>query len=425
VFAAANGYDIVRTYEDAGRSSVRTKGRDGLAQLLRDVLRDERDFSTILVLDVSRWGRFQDPDEAAHYEFICRNAGVSVRYCAEAFSDDGTPSAAIMKSLKRVMAAEYSRQLSDRCQVGKRRQLLLGHTQGGPAPYGAQRQAFNLDGSPGPILEAGEQRSRVGQTVRWVRGPESEIKRIRMIFDLHVRKDLGITEIAQRLNKAGLLYRQGHEWSYARVRHVLKNEIAKGVFVFNKWAGHFPLDAKLSSPSEWMRLRVFAPIVSPALFKAAQGKFVARQGQSHSDEEMLRRLARLLDQHGTLSQDLINHNPITKCSRSYAHRFGSLGAAYERVGFMGNKDRGKRLPADTYCIEKVTPRLRDLFELHGHLNITLVNACRTLPTAQTLGRMFGNIDKAYAAVGYNLNRAERQRAGWARRTEKRRKTGVL
>jgi hypothetical protein len=24
------------------------------------------------VYDVSRWGRFQDPDEAAHYEFLCK-----------------------------------------------------------------------------------------------------------------------------------------------------------------------------------------------------------------------------------------------------------------------------------------------------------------------------------------------------------------
>jgi hypothetical protein len=34
----------------------------------------------ILVLDVSRWGRFQDIDESAYYEFLCRRAGMQVGF---------------------------------------------------------------------------------------------------------------------------------------------------------------------------------------------------------------------------------------------------------------------------------------------------------------------------------------------------------
>jgi DNA invertase Pin-like site-specific DNA recombinase len=37
----------------------------------------------VLVYDVSRWGRFQDIDESAHYEFVCKQAGIKVAYCAE------------------------------------------------------------------------------------------------------------------------------------------------------------------------------------------------------------------------------------------------------------------------------------------------------------------------------------------------------
>ena len=58
-------------------------------------------FGSILVLDVSRWGRFQDPDQAAHYEFLCREAGVQVRYCSEAFENDGTAVTALVKQMKR------------------------------------------------------------------------------------------------------------------------------------------------------------------------------------------------------------------------------------------------------------------------------------------------------------------------------------
>lgn len=82
-FAAVNGYEVVATYCDTGRSGLRLHGRTALQALLAEVLAGEARFSTILVQDISRWGRFQDPDEAAHYEFICREAGVAVRYCVE------------------------------------------------------------------------------------------------------------------------------------------------------------------------------------------------------------------------------------------------------------------------------------------------------------------------------------------------------
>ena len=39
---------------------------------------------------MSRWGRFQDADESAYYEYICRRANVGVQYCAEQFENDGS-----------------------------------------------------------------------------------------------------------------------------------------------------------------------------------------------------------------------------------------------------------------------------------------------------------------------------------------------
>ncbi|MFM0306041.1 recombinase family protein, partial [Paraburkholderia sediminicola] len=88
-FAAIQGVSIVATYEDTGKSGVTLKGRPGLLQLLQDAQAPTHAFSLVLVYDVSRWGRFQDTDESAHYEYLCRQAGVQVVYCAETFSYDG------------------------------------------------------------------------------------------------------------------------------------------------------------------------------------------------------------------------------------------------------------------------------------------------------------------------------------------------
>ena len=103
-YAARRGIEIVRTYADAGKSGLSLDGRDGLKQLIEDVQHGTADFTTILVYDISRWGRFQDADESAYYEYICKRAGISVQYCAEQFENDGSPVSTIVKGVKRAMA---------------------------------------------------------------------------------------------------------------------------------------------------------------------------------------------------------------------------------------------------------------------------------------------------------------------------------
>ena len=67
-YADERGYQIIKTYSDAGKSGLRIQGRAGLTQLIDDIESGHADFKTILVYDVSRWGRFQDADESAYYE---------------------------------------------------------------------------------------------------------------------------------------------------------------------------------------------------------------------------------------------------------------------------------------------------------------------------------------------------------------------
>ena len=97
----------------------------GLRELLKDVITGNVDYKAILVYDVSRWGRFQDTDEAAHYEFLCSNAGVPLHYCAEQFANDGAVSSSLLKALKRSMAAEFSRELSDKVFRGSSSSMEL------------------------------------------------------------------------------------------------------------------------------------------------------------------------------------------------------------------------------------------------------------------------------------------------------------
>ena len=79
-YAARYDLTIVKTYRDDGISGLRIEKREGLKQLITDVCSGHADFRRILVYDVSRWGRFQDVDESAHYEFLCRKAGIRIGF---------------------------------------------------------------------------------------------------------------------------------------------------------------------------------------------------------------------------------------------------------------------------------------------------------------------------------------------------------
>jgi DNA invertase Pin-like site-specific DNA recombinase len=204
-YAGRRGFEIVKTYEDSGKSGLRLDGRLSLQQLIADVRGGATGFEAILVYDVSRWGRFQDADESAYYEFICREAGFAVHYCAEQFENDGSLSATIIKSMKRAMAGEYSRELSAKVFTGQCRLIRLGFRQGGAAGYGLRRQLVDEHRTPKAVLSHGEQKSLQTDRVVLKPGPPEEIEVVRRLYRMFVVQRRTETEIAAALNAEGIV----------------------------------------------------------------------------------------------------------------------------------------------------------------------------------------------------------------------------
>jgi len=175
-YAEGHGFTVVRTYSDPAKSGLSLKNRRGLRDLLQDVTGGNTDYKAILVYDVSRWGRFQDTDEAAHYEFLCKSAGVPIHYCAETFANDGSLPSSIMKALKRVMAGEYSRELGVKVIAGQKRLAELGFKQGGIPGYGFRRLLVSQNRTPKQLLASGEMKSIATDRVILVPGPACEVE---------------------------------------------------------------------------------------------------------------------------------------------------------------------------------------------------------------------------------------------------------
>jgi DNA invertase Pin-like site-specific DNA recombinase len=204
-YAAERNITIVRSYSDEGRSGLRLDDRHALKQLISDVLLGRADFGLILVYDVSRWGRFQDTDESAHYEFICKEAGVRIEYCAEGFQNDGSLMSSVIKNLKRAMAGEYSRELSTKVFAAQCRLVKMGFWQGGAPGFGLRRQLIDENGNPKGLLARGQRKHLQTDRVILLPGPPNELELVRDVFSQFAIEQKPESRIARDLNRKGLL----------------------------------------------------------------------------------------------------------------------------------------------------------------------------------------------------------------------------
>jgi len=337
-YAGRHDIEIVRTYADAGKSGLSLDGRDALQMLIRDVQSDAADYSMILVLDVTRWGRFQDADESAYYEYLCRRAGIDVQYVAEQFENDGSPVSTIVKGVKRAMAGEYSRELSNKVFAGQCRLIELGFRQGGPAGYGLRRILLDENRQEKSVLRRGEHKSLQTDRVVLAAGPEEEVETVRWIYRAFTEDGLRESEIAGRLNARGVLTDLGRAWTRGVVHTILTNEKYIGNNVFNRRSYKLKKRRVENEPGMWVRADgVFQAIVEPRYFYTAQG-IIRERNRKFSDDEMLAKLRSLHSREGWLSGIMIDEAEDMPSSAAYAHRFGGLTQAYRLIGYEPSRD---------------------------------------------------------------------------------------
>lgn len=415
-YAARGNIEIIRTYADEGRSGLTFDGREALKSLIHDVQAGAADFEVILVYDVTRWGRFQDVDESAYYEYVCKRAGIRVIYCAEHFDNDGSLASAIAKTLKRVMAGEYSRDLSVKVFEGQRRVAGLGFCQGGIAGYGLRRALVNQEGDFKCLLARGEWKSITTDRVILIPGPAEEIENVRWIFSTFVEEGKTPYQIAEVLNERGIPSSLRCKWTPAVLRYMLRSEKYVGTYVWNRESTKLKGPSVRNRPENWVRVEgAITPIVDRPLFDAAQAIFRSRPLRTHrgrprglSDQEMLDRLAEVFRAHGRLSRYIIDHAEGLPGHWSYEVRFGNLARVYALVGYnrKDSNQYGPRISERSfrdhrgYRKEDMLDALKRLLQERGYLSARVVDGCKDVPSSHAYQMHFGGLLRAYDLIGY-------------------------
>jgi DNA invertase Pin-like site-specific DNA recombinase len=331
-YAERSNFVVVKTYEDAGRSGLVLRERPGLRALLKDVVAHDVPYKAVLVYDVSRWGRFQDSDEAAAYEFLCKSAGIPVHYCAEQFRNDSSIPSSIMKALKRAMAAEFSRELGVKSYEGQKRLAQLGFKMGGRAGYGLRRMLLSSAGKPMRMLSAGEYKSVSSDRVVLVPGPKAEIEIVRRIYAMAL-KGMCPASIARELNRSKTRYLGELPWTFYVVWRILRHQKYAGWNVWGQTSKKLHGCYKQVPQKDWVtKAGAFMPVIDQNTFQRVQ-RMLEDRTVNKSDAVLINGLKRLWRREGRLSESIIDKSRSVPTTNTYCRRFGSLREAYRLAGY--------------------------------------------------------------------------------------------
>lgn len=343
-YAAEHKLTIVKRFEDSGKSGLTLAGRPALRQLLLEVISMKADFHHVLVYDVSRWGRFQDADESAYYEYTCKKANISLHYCVEQFLNDGSAYSALVKALKRTMAGEYSRELSVKVYAAQARFAGMGFHQGGSPGYAFKRLLVDGGGNTKGWLQPGERKGLQSDRILLVPGPKKDVAVVRQIFKWFTVERQSEGAIATLLNERRIKpehcmrHPEQTLWTRQRVHQILTSPRYIGMAVYNRTSSKLNGKIVPNPVGQWVcREGAFAPMVDAKTYHEAQ-KITEERLVLLSNCQVLDQLSALLRRAGRLSTTIINKDRETPSVDAILRRFKSLFAVYELIGYNTKRD---------------------------------------------------------------------------------------
>lgn len=383
-FAAENGVEIIKEFADHGKSGLSTEGRDNFKRMLEMVIETSIEFKYILVLDVSRWGRFQDIDMSAHYRALCKKYGREVVYTTIGFPREDDPMHFMQLNFEGYRAATYSRELSGKVFRGCVKIAQQGFRAGAQAPYGLARLLLDEKHNPVQILKPGQRKSIQNQRVTLTPGDKKEQAVIKKIFHDFVYERKTPKKIAEQLNNSSVPSRGGGQWSGSGIVSILKNELYVGTMVYNRTVSRLQARTKKNPKDAWIRTEdAFEVVVDKDIFYRAQ-KIMERQEEErkrlYSREDMIEKLNDLYQIYGVIRAKQIAARKEMLSVHAYTREFSSLDMAYQNMfGDILEKAKNK-------VIKDLRSQAEDLEEYDDYV---VLNGCFSILIQPSLPVPYG------------------------------------
>lgn len=270
------------------------------------------------------------------------------------------------------MAAEFSRELSEKVLRGKTHIVQLGFWVGGQAGYGYRRLMLSPEGRPRLLMQSGENKSLTTDRVVLVPGPLKEQQGIREMFAMAIKR-MGCTDIARELNRRGFA-KEGKPWTNATVYNAVTNPKYAGNNVWRRTTSKLRSPRLPVPPQQWIRkVSAFEPLVDQQTFDLAQTRLPTIEDYRWTSDQIVKRARKLLEEKGRISEGLILQARNMPRPCTIKGHFGSLREFYRVLGYNGGEHdiyRGEQIERSLRLRRELVCQIRDLFP--GHVELTRV-----------------------------------------------------
>ncbi len=211
-YADYNDYEIVGTYEDAGKSGKSIEGRLEFNRMMEDIKSGKDGVSFVLVFKLSRFGR--NAADVLSTLQVMQDFGVNL-ICVEDGIDSSKDAGKLMIPVLSAVAETERENIRVQTMEGRIQKAREGKWNGGFAPYGYQL----IDGK--------------------LQISEEEAEAIRVIFDQYIHTDIGANGVAKYLENHGIhkIQRQNGKnplFNAHLIRLILKNPVYCGKIAYGR-----------------------------------------------------------------------------------------------------------------------------------------------------------------------------------------------
>lgn len=267
------GYEVYDCYCDAGISAKNIRDRADMQRLLKDI--KEGKVNVVLAWKLSR--TFRNLREQLEVIDLMKEHNAFFDFVSDGIIDPNSTTGKLHSSILGMISEVERENISDNVYMSMAAKARLGENNGGPVPYGYNRQYDST--------------TKRGASKLVINEFEAEV--VRRIFFMFVEENSGYKHIVNTLNREGIKTKQGRPFSVGTVSGIINNPVHCGMV---RWGAHRKWsEQRRKGKTEPIIVKgVHEPIISEELFRRAQAIRLSRGGKSERKYDCLNILTGIL-----------------------------------------------------------------------------------------------------------------------------------